>query len=769
MKKRLGFCTLLLTSSALMLGLFAFNSKQEVAPAKAVTSIEDQINSVQMRTGGSGLNYLVVIDNNINPYYYPVGIAGDGYNAPDYINVYLSPSANPIKLADIIDDSQNWKINLWQSGGVMFPLSDDNYDLYNGTTVYAIEILEGCTYPNFNMQQIVAQSTKKYINKEYGQDSARDFAIEWQEPTKYEDSGVPITFGSAQARADVDASLYYICFCSSSFFEAGFVEYGDLSAINAYDKIRLYLTADDEVGKTLGEITNIRRGCQDLWTSGAMHFAISADEFEIYNGTTIYKMTIDSGCQMVLNNQLVHAPRDYTFYNNTYGDPSAKNSGFYFFPAAEPITEPILLMNAQVRADVGSGFYFIDIRSEAYTGTPEIGYSNLGALNTYSHIKIHLSEDDQGILLGNVTTLRSGYQNLWTSSAMLFSLSAAEFEVYNGTTIYAIEVLSGCELYVSNSPAVVDKDYRFINNDYGKASAKYEAFNFSLEVDALANLGEIGVIGVHNRMDKASEYRWIMFMLDSNIYNVNLGVDKWINELNMLDNIFIFLNETDNPLTLRDIYDPSQTGVTLRLFGQNNMLGVSILNGKVDGKYPYCGPKMYKIVIETGTQFPTYEDGVAGYRTINEKTVLVNDDYGLSGDIPDGGMDDEGNPRIYEEWNVNWTVASCYVTFKVVGIEGLSFPDMLLEYGQRVSLETFAQDGYDLTVTTSDGAKVYQYIIGTNHNLDFTLTYTPTKGGSKNINMTAIIIIAAVGGTVLVAGGVVAAILIIKKRKGKTA
>lgn len=386
--------------------------------------------------------------------------------------------------------------------------------------------------------------------------------------------------------------------------------------------------------------------------------------------------------------------------------------------------------------------------------------------NAPNYINVYLSEDGEAIPLSSFINNEKQWDiNLWTSGGVMFPINDANYEIYNGTTVYAIEILEGCT-YPNNKSqtVVVNESYRYINGDYGNPDAKNEAFHFSLEPGELVNLGDIGISGVHNRMDKDSGYRWLMLFVDDSIFNVSMTVDNsWIARLNFMDNISIYLSESGEPLKLKDIYDPTTTGVTLQLFGQKTMFAVSISNEKDGEQYRYCGPKMFKMIIEEGTQIPSYENGVAGYRVIGERSVLINGDYGQYGEILDT-MDDYGNPRLYEEWNLNWNLASCYVTFTVVGIEGLSYPDMLLEYGQRVSLKDFAVNGYDLVATTTAGDTIYQYIIGTNHNFNVILTYSVHKdeGGEKK----------GCGGSIAISSvatfmaSLAAALFFIRKRRG---
>ena len=904
MKKRLTFPVLFMISTALALGFANANVQSNYLRVDAATQLDSQITSVQIRSGGSGANYLVVLDSLIDPYGLSMDVSGTNYNAPNYINLYLSPTGNPVSLSTIINSSQNWGLNIWSSGGIMFPISDENFEIYNGCSVYAIEVLEGCTYPNANLATVRVGSTHKFVNQAYGNSANKNQSFYWNEVMPLTPSETVISVTNGQVRADPDNNFYDVCLVSDVYAGATVIDYPDLTEINAHSKIKLYLSENDS-GEYLANITSLRKGAQNRWDSGAFLFELTAAEYEIYNGTTTYKIEIEAGCQLVLNNTIVTLDKAYTLINSNYGDVSCKNGAFYFMPETDTIPEVITLCDAQVRADVDNAFYFIDVRSDYYADRPVIFYDNLGDLNTYSHIKIYLSPQDEGTLLSNVTSLRNGYQNLWSSGAMLFALTAEEYESYNGTTIYKIEVLSGCQLFINNEVVTVDRAYTFINNDYGKASAKYEAFNFSqgakelerfgsaelssihnrmdrdsnyrwimfvfseeifneyldvtswmdrinfldnvliyledgtnpislrdiydidhggvtlqmfasktlmavaisnervgdkylyagpemyritikentqvpniedgeagyrviekeisfinddygkygaipgefdddnqprlyeewsinwrVEVAGLVNLGEIGISTIHNRMDKDSSYRWLMIFLDSAIYDVSLDVSDWANKVNFLDKIFIYMTEEGEPLSLRDIYDPSTTGITLQLFSQRNMIAISITNEKEGSQYKYCGPNMFKIVMEEGAQFPTYEKGVAGFRTLRSKTVLVNDEYHLYGEIDDT-MDDYGNPRLYEEWNTKWSLASCYVTFKVVGIEGISYPDMLLDYGQRVSLSKFAVDGYELKATTEEGDTIYECIIGTNHNMNVILTYSKLEGENK--------------------------------------
>ena len=724
-----------------------------------------QLLGVQVRSGGSDNNFLVLLDETINPYAGSISVPGSNYNAPDYVNVYLEPNSDAIKLSTIIDTTKNWEVNLWQSAGVMFHISDTNYETYNGATIYAVEVLEGCTYPNNNLQTLTVTQNKKYVNQNYGDIAHRNESFDWVERADYEPSDERIDLFGAEVRADPASNLYFIDVKSSAYLSNPIIDYPDIDGyINAYEKIIVYLSEEDE-GHALGEVTSLRNAIQNKWDSQGFMFYLTAEEYEVYNGTTVYRIVVLQDCELMHGNKICKVTRGIDLMNADYGDESARNGAFNFMPYVPPVTEPISVRGAQVRGDAGSDSYYIDFISDIYYGIGEVEFLDLSGINAYDNIKVFLSKDDNGTLLKDVTTLRQGFQDRWTSSAFMFALTREEFEVYNGTTIYALEINAGTEFYVSGAKALVDETYRFINADYGKPSAKYEAFNFRLEAGDLKDFGNVSMMNIHNRMDKDSGHRWIMFLFEENIYNLNMNVTNWIDQLNFLDNVLIYFAKDSKPILLREIFNPDDEGITLRMFGELNMLGISILNTKENDEYLYSGSKMYMIQINEGTQIPTYEDGDTGYRVVNEKTIIRNDEYGMTGEIPNS-MDDYGRPRLYEEWNLNWSVIHCYVTFKVVGIEGLSYPDMSLTPGERVSLDTFKQDGYDLTVTTTDGEKVYRYIIGSNHNIDFILTYTPAKSNEGDKKGCKSEVISSVIYVPIIAGSLAVLLLILRKKKG---
>lgn len=643
MRKRYSFSGFLMLSTALALGISRGVNKP--VKAEAISEINAQIHTVQVRSGGPGANYLVINDSNIEQTGSVITFDGSSYNAPEYVKVRLSPTGEDISLSAFIDSTKQWTLNLWLSGGVMFPISDENYETYNGTTIYSIEVLKGCTYLDNNFNKVTVPETVKYINGDYGRPSAKNEAFQFAPAAKPLENLGEIEISGVHNRMDHDSGYRWIML---TFSEEIFNVYLDVSTwmleVNLLDNILIYFSED-------GTPVTLRTIYEPATTGVTL---------QLFGTKTLLGISI--------SNEIVNEKYRYA----------------------------------------GPEMYKVTIKENTQIPNQEDGVD--------------------------------GYR-------------------------------------------LISKEISFINNDYQKYGEIpgvfddehnpriYEewSINFVVEVAGLENLGDIGISVVHNRMDHDSGYRWFMLFLDSPIYEVSLNVSDWMQDLNLLDNIKIYLSEDAEPFTLRQIYDPTTTGVTLQLFGNKNMLAISISNEKEGEQYKYCGPNMYKVLIEEGAQIPTFEKGVAGYRVIASKTVLINDEYHMYGETDE--MGDDGNPRLFEEWNIHWSVASCYVTFKVEGIEGLSYPDMLLDYGQRVSLDKFNVDGYDLKVTTKDGDTIYKNIIGSNHNLEVILTYSKASTNEKENkpSVGGIIAISAASSTLLLSG---AALFIFRKkifkRKGVT-
>ena len=769
MRKRLFIISLSIAALAFIVGSFS-NAVFNIV--KAENEVSADVCGVQVRSDGID-NYVVINDNQLDLYSAAAFTDVSEYNAPEYINLFMEAGGEPIKLSAIMNENKWWS-NYWGSHGIMFPIS--NYETYNGLSIYAIEILEGCTYPNNRFQTVTVLETKTYINNSYLYDgpeaeAIKMLSVDWPEAISYERGEIELGIDGGELRSnyndveDPEHNLqlleFFIAVKASEYFNQPVGVYGffNLKQINAYENIIVHLSdAEEDEGELLSKIASGRYAKSNYWgNSQTFMFSLTREEYEVYNGASVYSITILEECELIYNNTICKVTRSVDLINPHYHDNDYKYNNFelYVKQGPEVLDEPISLTGAQLRGQMdpdgidANNLLYLDLLSNAYEHSASYTYDSvvMRTLNAYDKITLYLSEDDEGKKLGEIAqTYQEGIQNQFNTAAFFFRLGTDEYEKYNGLSVYKVVVEEGCELLVSKKKAVVDKTYTFVNSNYGltfpdteegreaEKVAKLSGFDFPSEVTEkdLVNFGDIAAENIHNRMDKTTESRWLIFFFDDMLGNTSTSVKHYLKLLKFLDNVLIYYEKDGDAKTLKDIYDERASGVaagaTVCQFGITNSIGVSILNPRDDNnKFINDGPHMYKIEILAGTKIPAMKNNVPGYYVLKDKVLFTNDEYGKTGNLPANRperLDENNIPRTYEDWNVYWTLFPCYVSFTVEGIEGLSFPGIYLNIGDRVSLEDYAQEGYDVSARTTDGNKIYRCIIGTTHSINVILTYT---------------------------------------------
>ena len=105
----------------------------------------------------------------------------------------------------------------------------------------------------------------------------------------------PIVVDGVQLRGDKDASEFYFVINSYSYHNVPVSEQ-DITGYNTLEKVHLYLS------DTSGSITlkDIATGycIQNKWTSDGLMFQIKTTSFQIYNGSTVYKVVIDEALEL---------------------------------------------------------------------------------------------------------------------------------------------------------------------------------------------------------------------------------------------------------------------------------------------------------------------------------------------------------------------------------------------------------------------------------------------------------------------------------------
>ena len=612
--------------------------------------------------------------------------AGD-YNTASKIKVYVSKDdAEGRILSELVGDS--WKYNAVDGVNGLFLAYKDvaDYGKYNGKTIYKIAIEAGCVLPCGTEKYITVEDVA-YINQSYGEEAAVDKAADWEKEEKSEYTkitGIQILNVAETEKFVVLESPIYTENMAGTIVAADY---------NTTSKIKIYVSEDDTEGVILSELVG------DSWKYNAVDgvnglFLAYKDvaDYATYNGKTIYKITIEAGCELPCGSEKYVVEKTATFINQSYGEEAAVDKASDW--ERERKEEEGAVTGVAVRKDDEKNGYIV-LLNEKYGSLEPDTKVRPGSYNTLSKIKIFTSEDQtEGIALAEVCDSDGWTQNLWTSRGLMIPIK--DYDTYNGKTIYKIAIEAGCELPYGDDTLYVTSDaVAYINTQHGRDVAD-GAFNWWNEANQLQDFGTTQLTTMDNRArttDPAEE-RWLIFYFNQD-FEIQQDAASWVELLNMLDYIDCYLSDDPNaePVKLRDIYF---NRATMKGFGQSPALNINIINSP-----EYDGPHMYKVIVRAGCQFPYVKDGKPGYVTVENDKIFVNRDYGKTGEIF-GLYDETGAPRTYELWSVAWPSLR-QVSFVVEGIEGLTYDPILIAAGEMLDAEDYAVDGYTLTMIDEEG------------------------------------------------------------------
>lgn len=455
-----------------------------------------------------------------------------------------------------------------------------------------------------------------------------------------------------------------------------------------------------------------------------------------YNGSSIYKIVIESGCKLPVYNgtmvNLLVTDDEYVFYNNNYGNDDAKYMSREWLVYGEERTETTI-SGVQVRADKDDTERrgYLVILSDGYNGTVKKD-NNIGSeFATFDKIKIYLSKNGDPVAL---STIFNGYadQSIWGQKGLFLSIKDYA-TTYNGKTIYKVVIEKDCVLPVYDGEItdwlVTDKEYVFYNKGYGADSSVNEAFGWGRkEVPETAeNLGAISVSTVTYQAEEkvaegAERGRWILIRMTEN-FPVNSSADVYLTFglTDILDKIFVYTatkgeNGEVTNLEIKPLGDYFKGGMTLRQFGSPADLGFCV-NDQIDGTHIYA----IKILKDCKIPYLTADEEYC-VKTIASDVMFVNNEWGFSGEIV--STDEGGVERHYENWAINWSRA-CEYKFTVSGPEDVSFDSVIVKSTESIDLGAFARDGYDVSASDDNDYVYYGKIVYTGYGTaNVTLTYT---------------------------------------------
>lgn len=666
----------------------------------------------------------------------------EGYSSPDLmgynldkIKIYLSRDGEGIPLTSI---AAKFHQNIWTDYGI-FILLNEYEEKYNGSTIYKVTIEEGLVLPAVSNGQIANYTINEsytFYNSSYGVEEDKYSALRFSTIESRD-----VTVNTVHLRGEPTDPNYRFLFIKMNDYKGLDEGYSspDLMGYNL-DKIKIYLSKEGE-GVPLTSIAV--KFHQNIWTDYGVFILLNEYE-EKYNGSTVYKVTIEKGLTLPaasdgeVANYVVSD--DYTFYNTNYGNEDAKYSAFSW-SRIEGVSANIT--GVQIRGDKQSVsdryfVFFSDIYRELEQAWLIPGSDTYKA----SGIKFYLSKDDEeGVDFSSFNGKVA--QNSWSVHGGFIQIT--DYDTYNAATVYKVTIAKGTKVpYLVNGEVgllVVDKDYTFYNYLYGNESQKFSGFEWGTveQPTSVDDIGSINLVDFHNQADEGGRY--LIFVFDEGLDKPNQDVSFYEDRglTNILDNVFLYSGTDLNqePIKLRDVYAGR---IVISMFGSSKVIGVV-----VEDREEINGTNLYMVKILGGTKIPYIYNDEYVTKTTKNDVAFTNDNYRRSGMIF-GSTDEELRERYYESWSINFTQLIT-IYFSVNGLEDISFENVYVNIGETVSLKPYEKEGYKLTVKDDEGNKYYSYFFAGKKDMNISLSYDKiveeedkiTRGCNGSLGLTIIL------------------------------
>ena len=289
------------------------------------------ITGVQLRADvGSNSYYLVLITSE----YASVTADTAVSNPADYadlltkIRFYMSMSDDEgVSVADICLTS-GWTMNKWGSGGLMIAMNAENYEKYSGSSVYKIMVSDGAILPYTNKNDLATTTPIVFKNDSYGNDENKYGSYWWSQSTILYKTTTKIT--GVQLRAEVASGSYYLVLQTNEYAKLeGEVAVGyPTDYVDLLSKITLYTSEDDTVGVSAADICLTSDWTMNKWSSFGLMIMMSTDGYEMYSGSSVFKITIEAGAVMPHPECNLVVKKTVSYSNDNYGNSDVKYGSF---------------------------------------------------------------------------------------------------------------------------------------------------------------------------------------------------------------------------------------------------------------------------------------------------------------------------------------------------------------------------------------------------------------------------------------------------------
>lgn len=568
----------------------------------------------------------------------------------DKITLYMS-AADTIgtKLSDLT--VQHVDQHFWSTNGVFINTAEFN-STHGGHQVYKITVDKGCKLPYLKdgvVGTYTVDENYTFINAHYDDSNYKCSEEIWAgEKTK------TVSLDGVQLRGEAglpDNSWYHYLAVSSPTF-SGMASSEDAiengSFASTLNKITLYKVENGEfVSKTLDQL-GANHSELNRWGTTALLYGFN-DYKNGWDGVTVYKIAVEKGCELVVETSgsvkyKFIVDENYVFYNSDYGKESTDANRFGAFNWTSTASIPykaeeqtVSVGDIQLRGIEGddSRNHYLVIKSDAYNDLGESEEIADGlAVNDLSKITLYTVKD--GALTGK-TLAELGVnhigRNKWSEKGAFIAFDEYK-NGWDGSTVYKVVVEQGTK-FVSELSAdgiekvfVVDKDYTFYNSDFGTASAKFGAFNWTDTASMPYKTVE------ENVSLEGAQLRGIP------------GDDSWYHYLVLLSSAYSNLGESEkiesgleasdlSKITLYTVQNGVLTGKTLAELGANH-IGRNKWGAKGafiafnEYKNGWDGSTVYKVVVEQGAKFVSElsADGIATVFVAEAEHTFYNSGFG---------------------------------------------------------------------------------------------------------------------------------------------
>ena len=586
----------------------------QVVSAEASTEQTISLDGVQMRGWTDGwYQYLVLQSGSYNGLGSVESIANVNAVSRDKIKLYTSESDSGKALSEINVQHLDQNFGNWTDG--LF-INFSEYDsALGGHQVYKVVIEAGCKLPYKNGDAtgtFVVDKTYVFYNNSYGNADNKLSAMNWKKVT-YQ----TVSLDGVQMRGFKESNAWFHYFVVNSSSFAGMSTIEDAIEMTTYqttlDKISLYTVSDNALTENKLSDLGVNHSERNKWGAQGMFFGL--DKFaQGYDGSTVYKVTVQSGCEIVVdktdNTQTVFVvDKDYTFYNSSYGNASSA------YGALEWTTQPtmaygtteraISLDGVQLRGIPGNQYYnYMVLLSSAYNTLSE--QEKVLSGKTYcdfSGITLYTVKDGE-LVAKNFNEFNTEYvgRNKWGANGGFIQFNEYA-EGYDGSKVYKVTISAGTkivsEVGEKATVFVVDKDYTFYNSSYGNESSAYGALTWTTQPTMAYGTTEqtISLDGVQLRGMEGNSYYNYMVLLSS-AYNTLSEQEKVISGKTYCDFSGITLYTVkDGELVAKNFNEFNTQYVGRNIWGANG--GFIQFYEYAEG---YDGSKVYKVTISAGTK-----------------------------------------------------------------------------------------------------------------------------------------------------------------------